>query len=276
MPMIAFIGVRISWLMFARKSLFARVASSATMRARCSSAWRASSAAPWRCRLSRSSATERARSPVSLGRSVCGTGASSRPWAMVSTARRTRAAGRRIDRAMIQEDSSVSPSPPTSRAMERVVWRATKVRMSRDAASAPFSLVAAMAAISRSACRVTSSSTPPSMKTRASSRSPRRISSAASPAMPSMRASRASNSSRRCSFSRRTTVGRSCFVARRSWLRLASSSSRSWSRVSSSRASPALCRVSTRCASWISASLARDTPTTSSACSCSKSRLNWC
>ncbi|MNT49487.1 hypothetical protein D3C72_1863440 [compost metagenome] len=33
--MIAFIGVRISWLMLARKSLFARVASSAISFARC-------------------------------------------------------------------------------------------------------------------------------------------------------------------------------------------------------------------------------------------------
>ena len=40
MPMMAFIGVRISWLMFARKSLFARLAASAASRAAiiCSSA----------------------------------------------------------------------------------------------------------------------------------------------------------------------------------------------------------------------------------------------
>ncbi|MNM62983.1 hypothetical protein D3C81_743360 [compost metagenome] len=38
MPMMAFIGVRISWLMVARKLLLARVASSAASRARCTSA----------------------------------------------------------------------------------------------------------------------------------------------------------------------------------------------------------------------------------------------
>ena len=37
MPMIPFIGVRISWLMLARNSLFARLAASAASRACCSS-----------------------------------------------------------------------------------------------------------------------------------------------------------------------------------------------------------------------------------------------
>ncbi len=37
MPMMAFIGVRISWLMVARKALFACVAASASSRARWSS-----------------------------------------------------------------------------------------------------------------------------------------------------------------------------------------------------------------------------------------------
>ena len=37
MPMIAFIGVRISWLIEARNALFACVADSASSRARCSS-----------------------------------------------------------------------------------------------------------------------------------------------------------------------------------------------------------------------------------------------
>ena len=37
MPMTAFIGVRISWLMVARKALFAWVAASASSRACCSS-----------------------------------------------------------------------------------------------------------------------------------------------------------------------------------------------------------------------------------------------
>ena len=37
MPMIAFIGVRISWLIEARNALFASFAASASSRARCSS-----------------------------------------------------------------------------------------------------------------------------------------------------------------------------------------------------------------------------------------------
>ena len=37
MPMTAFIGVRISWLMFARNSVFARLAASAASRAAVSS-----------------------------------------------------------------------------------------------------------------------------------------------------------------------------------------------------------------------------------------------
>ena len=39
MPMMAFIGVRISWLMLARKALFARLAASAASFAFCNSAW---------------------------------------------------------------------------------------------------------------------------------------------------------------------------------------------------------------------------------------------
>ena len=38
-PRMAFIGVRISWLMFAKKTLLARLAASAASFARCSSSW---------------------------------------------------------------------------------------------------------------------------------------------------------------------------------------------------------------------------------------------
>ena len=57
MPRMPFIGVRISWLMFARNSDFARVAASAVSLATCNSpralwsrfkaAWRASNSAVW-------------------------------------------------------------------------------------------------------------------------------------------------------------------------------------------------------------------------------------
>ena len=58
-PMIAFIGVRISWLMLARKALLARFASSACARAVTNSAVRLATSSSSRCLCADSSACSR-------------------------------------------------------------------------------------------------------------------------------------------------------------------------------------------------------------------------